>query len=100
MIAGDHLHGDAGGSTCRYGPGGLRPRWIGHALQAQEGEIALDVVMNQGDLLGLGLPHGEGQHPLPLASHRLLSGVDGARIERLPIATAAALPAAAAQHSL
>ena len=100
VIAGDHLHGDAGGSTSRYGPGGLRPGRIGHALQAKEGEIALDVVVNQGRLVGFDLAHGKGQHPLPLAGHGVHSGLDRSGIEGVTVTIAAALPAAAGQHRL
>ena len=69
VVAGDHLHLDAGRVAGLDGLHGLRPRRVDHALQPQEDKTRLHVLV--GDLVGVGrqVLAGEGQHPQTLGGH-------------------------------
>ena len=100
MVARDHEDPDARGLAGRYCRNRLGPGRIQHPLKAQKIKVSRHVTMLEMALIGLGLTHRKGEHPLAPARHGRHRLLDGATIERLGYTAVVALAAAAQQHRL
>ena len=81
VVAGDHLHVDAGGVALRHGGDRLLPRRVDHPDEAQQHEARADLVEIEHVLAPGGGPAGEGEHALPLRRDALDLVVPGRAVE-------------------
>ena len=82
VVAGDHLHGDAGALALAHGGDGLGARRVHHSLQAEEGETFGDVGVFEFGVVRIHMPAGQGQHAQSARGHRFGGAMNGVLVER------------------
>jgi len=100
VVAGDHLHADAGGVAGADGVDGLRARRVDDADEAEEDHVLLEILERERLLVVRDLARGRGEHAQAFGAQGLDLLLPEAALERLEPAAGAELARAPVEQAV